>query len=80
MDITQHIKNGKLAVRVKPSASETAIIGYDAEREAVIISVAAQPEDNKANIALLKFLKKQLKKQVRLVSGAKSRDKVVSVD
>ncbi|MBI4151206.1 DUF167 domain-containing protein [Candidatus Woesearchaeota archaeon] len=71
------LTSGKFSVRVKPNAKETALVGV--KDGTYVISIAAKPEGNKANIALLKFLKKQLGKQVRLVSGATSRDKLIEI-
>jgi uncharacterized protein YggU (UPF0235/DUF167 family) len=41
------------------------------------IAVAAVPDKDKANIALLKFLKKETGMKCELISGAKSREKTV---
>ena len=43
------------------------------------IQIKAKPEDNKANIELIKFLSKSLKKKVRIVSGFKSKEKIVEI-
>lgn len=79
MEWGPYVVDGLLRVRVKPNASETTLLGYDEQRHAILIAVAAAPEDNKANLALLKFLKKQLGKPVRLKSGATSRDKIIEI-
>jgi uncharacterized protein (TIGR00251 family) len=67
----------RLQVRVKPSARETKIISQDGS--SLVIAVAAPPEDNKANIELIKFLSRKLKKQVRIVSGFGNRSKMLEV-
>jgi uncharacterized protein (TIGR00251 family) len=67
----------RLSIRARPGSRVTAITCYDASSGVLSVDVAAQPEDNKANIALLKFLKRLTKKDVRLVSGATSKNKVV---
>jgi uncharacterized protein (TIGR00251 family) len=36
-------------------------------------------EDNKANIELLKMLKRYFRREVRIIKGLRSRDKVVKV-
>lgn len=79
MDLQQYVHNNKLHVLVKPNAKKTEILGYDPERNAVKIAIAAPPEDNKANLELLRFLHRQLKKQVRLISGMKSKKKVLEI-
>ena len=63
----------RLAVVVKPSAHRTEVLS---EEPVVRIAVAAPPEDNRANVELLKFLRKELG-PCRLVSGATSKRKVV---
>lgn len=70
----------RLSIRAKPNARETKITAYETndKKECVLhVDIAAQPEDNKANIALLKFLRRMTKKDVRLVTGARSKDKTV---
>jgi len=41
------------------------------------IWIKEKPIDNKANLALERFLRKYFKKKFKVVSGFKSRDKVV---
>ena len=77
MKISDHIKNGTLSVIAKPNSSHTEIIGWDESKKALRIAVAAVPDKNKANIELLKFLKKESSMKCELVSGAKSREKVI---
>jgi uncharacterized protein (TIGR00251 family) len=67
----------RLQVKVKPNARENKIIEQTADR--LTVSIAAPPEDNKANIELIKFLSRQLKKQVRIVSGFGSKTKIVEI-
>ena len=38
-----------------------------------------KPEDNKANIEVIKFLSKSLKKKVKIVSGLKSKEKMIEI-
>jgi uncharacterized protein (TIGR00251 family) len=63
-------------VKIKPSSRESKIEQKDG---AYIAYVKASPEDNKANIELIKLLKKYFSKDVRIVRGAKSKNKVVEV-
>lgn len=71
------IKESKFKLVVKPNSKENKIEGFDKERSAYIIRIKAKPEDNKANIELIKFLSKSLKKRVRIVSGLKSKEKII---
>jgi len=80
MDINSLSKTDMLRVHVKANARETGIIGYDNEKKAFIISVAAPADKDKANKELVRFLSKELKKKVRIKSGLKSREKVLFVE
>ena len=43
------------------------------------VSLKEKAEDNKANIALLKLLKKYFNSEVRIIKGLKSRNKIVRI-
>lgn len=66
-----------LSVLVKPCAHETEILGWDASRNALRVAVAAKPEHNKANKELIRFFTNKLKKPVILISGARSKMKIL---
>ena len=74
MQITQN----PFKIIVKPNASKNEI-SYDKERDAYRINIKAKPEQNKANIEIIKFLKKELKKDVRIIKGLKSKEKLIMV-
>ncbi len=80
MDITQYLRNSHLSIIVKPNAKETKIIGWDDDKQALRVEVAAPPEDNKANIDIIKFFTRLLKKKVRIAKGRKSKSKVLAVE
>ncbi len=69
-----------LRVRVQPRASRDAVSG---ERDgALVVRLTAPPVEGAANEALARFLGKALgvaRSAVRVVSGARGRNKVVSV-
>ena len=67
----------KLSVRVVPNAKAFRI-GHSENGWKVYVKEKA--EDNKANMAVLKGLRKLLKREVKLVSGAKARNKVLEVE
>lgn len=88
--IADYIKDNKLHVVVKPNSPKTEIIGE--ENGKLKIAIKAVPDKNKANIALVKFLSKELKlsarkvrsrktsvRKVRIISGSKSREKVLEI-
>ena len=66
----------RLKIIVKPNSSKTEVIGWDDSRHALRIAVAAPPDKNKANLALMKFLSKRYG-SCSLVSGASAREKIV---
>ena len=77
MTLEKYVQNNRCTILVKTGAPKTAVLGYDEARDAIKIAVAAQPENNKANVELIKFLQKKLKKECEIVSGKASKKKVV---
>ena len=71
-----------LAIRVKPNAPRTRVLGVNKDRAALEIALHAPPRDGEANDELLRFLRESLgipRANLNLVSGPRSRDKVVEV-
>lgn len=71
----------RLAIRVRPGASRTAVGGVHADR--LVVAVSARAVDGAATEAALDALAAALgvrPRHVTLVSGATSRDKLVDVD
>ena len=70
-----------IPVRVIPRAKKTGIAG---RRDGwVVVRLAAPPVDGAANEALISYLAKVLdrpRRSVSIVSGARSREKVVAID
>ena len=71
------IKEPTFKVIVKPKSKDDSIIGFDAEKNAYLIHLKAEPRDNKAIIALIKFLSRELHKKVRIKSGFTGKEKVI---
>ncbi|MDI2126200.1 DUF167 domain-containing protein [Yinghuangia seranimata] len=70
----------RIAIRVKPGASRTAVGGTHGE--ALVVAVAARAVDGKATEAALRALADALgvrRRRLTLVTGATSRDKVVEL-
>ncbi len=65
-----------ITLKVKPNSNKNEILE---KGEVWKVNIKSPPQDNKANIELIKFLKKELKKQVRIVRGFRSKEKVVEV-
>jgi uncharacterized protein (TIGR00251 family) len=64
-------------VILKPSSPKTELLGFDDARQAYKIAVKAPPEKGKANLELMKFLKKLTGRDVIIVTGKTSRTKCV---
>jgi len=76
MNLTSLRAGNTLSLRVIPDSSKTKLIE---ENNQLKLYLQAQPEDNKANIALIKFFKKEFNLKVSIKSGAKSRNKVIEI-
>ena len=80
ISIEKYIKDNSLKILVKTNAPKNEIIGWDDSRKALKISVKAVPEKGKANKEIVKFLGKILKKRVFIVSGLKSKEKILKIE
>lgn len=70
-----------LTIRVIPRSSKSAITGR--RGDAIVVRLAAPPVDGAANEALTEYLARVFDRptrDVRILSGAKSRDKRVQID
>ncbi len=77
MESIRKVKDGVLLeVGVKPNSDQTSLYKKD---DKLILELQSPPEDNKANIEALKFLKKLFGCEVSLVRGNKSKDKIFLV-
>jgi uncharacterized protein (TIGR00251 family) len=79
VNLNDYVRGGTLKVLARPGKKKDSIVGLDPERKAVIIELKAVAQDNKANIRLIKFLTRELKREVRIKSGLTSKEKVLSV-
>jgi uncharacterized protein (TIGR00251 family) len=67
----------KINVKVKPSSGEQSI---EDKEGFYLVKLKSRAEDNKANMELLKLLQKHFKKDVRIVSGKTSKNKIVEIE
>ena len=72
-------ENVKIKVHVIPNSKENKIDGYNEWKRAIVVRVNAPASEGKANRELEKFLSKFFESDVTIVSGKKSRDKVVLI-
>lgn len=68
----------KIKVLVKPGKSKTRVIDL-LEDGTIKIEIGAAAERNRANMELIKFLKKNLGGTAKIVSGHRSRRKLVVI-
>ena len=67
----------RMEIKVVPGAGADEV----SEKGGVLtVRVKAQAKDNKANISVLRLLRKHFGKEVRLRSGLTSKKKVVEID
>lgn len=66
----------KINLRVKPNSDKQKI---EFKEGVYFISLKSRAENNKANIELLKLLKRNFKKEVRIISGKTSKNKIVEI-
>jgi uncharacterized protein (TIGR00251 family) len=79
MNIQLYIKNNHLKILVRPNSPKTEIIGWDDSHEALRVNIHAKPEDNEANIEVVKLFSKLLKKKVVIKSGLRSKEKLLQI-
>ena len=66
-----------LKIKVKLNSKEQEIV--KTRENEYKISLKEKPEDNKANIELIKLLKKHFGKEVRFVKGMRSKNKIIEI-
>ena len=72
----EFLKGDRVRVIARTNANETRILGVDSVHSALRIAVAAPAVENKANVALIKFLSRETGKRAMLVSGKSSKLKM----
>ena len=71
------IKQNKFKVIVKTNSNKNEIVGYDELKKSYKINLNAKPIEGEANKELIKFFNKELKRKVRIVSGFRSKEKIL---
>jgi uncharacterized protein (TIGR00251 family) len=77
--VSQILAKKCLNVIVKANSRKNALVKFDEVRDAFVIEIKAEAKDNKANIELIKFLSWLLKKRVEIVTGFKSKGKIIRI-
>jgi uncharacterized protein (TIGR00251 family) len=76
MNISSHIHDRLIRLKVIPNSKETKLIEDGDELK---IYLKAVPDKNKANLELIRFFKKELGLRVLIQNGAKSREKILEI-
>ncbi|MAG77832.1 hypothetical protein CL616_00540 [archaeon] len=63
-----------MKIKVKPNPGKQEVIE---EGETLVVYLKSQPEKGKANLELLKILKKHFKRDIRIKSGFNSKEKII---
>jgi len=63
-------------IHVKTSRPKEEIIEKDGF---YLVKIKEKPEKGRANLAVVRLFKKELKKNIRIVSGFKSREKLIEI-
>ncbi len=71
------MSENKFKVIVKTNASKSEIISFN--DNTYKINLHAKPLEGEANKELIRFLSKKLKKQVRIISGFRSKEKIIEI-
>ncbi len=71
------IKENKFKVIAKINSNKNEILIYDKIKRAYRINLKAKPIEGEANKELIKFLSRELKKNVRIISGFRSKAKII---
>jgi len=66
----------RVKIKVKPGSGKQKI---EKAEEGYVVWLKERAEDNKANIELLKLMKKYLGKNIKIIKGVRSRDKIIEV-
>ena len=80
----------KIKIKVKPNSGRQEIVEKEKEKNDLdknkekykeyVVYLKSIPENNKANLELIKLLKRYFKKEVKIVSGFNSRNKMVDIE
>ena len=79
MDVEKYISNSFLKIIVKTNSNKTEITGYDEARQAVKVNVHAPPVEGKANLEIIKYFSKLLKRKVEIKSGKTGKEKLLKI-
>jgi len=76
------VRKMNITVRVVPNSKRFKVSAVDKEQNNVefVIHTKSKAEEDKANLEIIKKLKKILKRNVSIINGLKSRKKIIYID
>ena len=75
------MEKGKIfKIIVKANSAKNEIVKFDDGRGAYRVNIKEKAENNKANIEIMKFFSRLLKKKVKIIKGLKSKEKVLKAE
>lgn len=73
--------NKTIKIKVKPNSGKQEIIeNSDGNATGCLVYLKSAPENNKANLELIKVLEKHFKKKIKIKSGFTSKNKLIEVE
>jgi uncharacterized protein (TIGR00251 family) len=66
-----------IKIKVKPGSCKQEIIKI--KDNEFIVYLREKPENNKANLELIKLLKKHFHKNIKIIKGLKNRNKIIEL-
>lgn len=67
-----------ISVNVKTNQKHPSVT-FDGEKKSYLVCVKSPPENNRANVEVIKLISKHLGKKARIFSGLTSKRKLISV-
>ncbi|MFA5141348.1 MAG: DUF167 domain-containing protein [Candidatus Woesearchaeota archaeon] len=80
MEVKDYINNNRIKIIVKANSPENKIVKFDTEKQALRVEIDAPADKNKANVEIIKYFTRLLKKKVRIQSGLTSKEKVLVIE
>ncbi len=69
----------KVSIKLHPNSSQEKIIEIE-KNKSYEVWIKEKPIDGKANLELIKFLKKHFRKSVKIIKGFNSREKIIEIE
>jgi len=76
---TIQITQKTFKIIVKPNSPKNEIVKFDSARQAYRVNIKEKAENNKANKEIIRYFSKILKKDIKIIKGLKSKEKILKV-